>query len=110
MAKKVEKAKEVKKKEVEKEKTMDLLDLANGARAIIKVKGEVEFTKLVIWDNADGQRGVIKRSLIFVVVRDENGKEKKFPIGNSEKNLRNLWVGVEIKKRTEKADTQEIAL
>ena len=37
MAKKVEKAKEVKKKEVEKEKTMDLLDLANGARAIIKV-------------------------------------------------------------------------
>ncbi len=102
--------KEVVKTEVKKrESNLDLLDLMNGARAIIKVKGEVEFSKLVIWDNTDGQQGVMKKSIIYVTVRDDDGREKRFVIADGKKNPLNHFVGAE-KKKIEQGGTKEIAL
>ena len=96
----------------EKKKTMDLIDLRNGAKAIIKVKGEIEISKYVSWDNTDGKRGVIKTSFLFLNIREmkdeEVIKEARFPIGYSEVT-HNIWIGKEIAKR-ERAGATEIAL
>ena len=93
---------------VEKKKTMDLLDLRDGARALIKVNGEIEISKFVSWDNTNGQRGVLKTSYLTITVRDKSGKEARFPIGYSEET-HNIWIGKEIAKR-ERAGAQEVEL
>ena len=87
----------------EKKKTMDLLDLANGAKATLDLHGEVEFSKIVLWDNTGGQQGVIKASYLNIIVRDKSGKEAKFIIGAKEGNL---WVGKEIAKREGASDSK----
>ena len=94
---------------VDKKKTMDLLDLRNGAKALIKVNGEIEISKFVSWDNTNGQRGVIKTSYLTLTIRDKNGKEGRFPIGYNEAS-HNIWIGKEIAKRQEKAGAQEVEL
>lgn len=89
-----------------KKPSMDLLDLGRGARCILKLKGEIEFSKIVLWDNSNDQKGVIKATYLNIIVRDENGKEGKFIIGAKDKNL---WVGKELTKEAQKK-ANEIAL
>jgi len=93
------------KKEKAKEKTMDLVDLKN-AKLIMKLKGEVEVEKIIVWDNSDGQRGVIKASYLHLTVRGEKG-EHKFVIGAKDQNL---WMGKELKKAEKKEAAEVIEL
>ena len=99
MAKKAETAK--------KEQTLDMLDLLDGAKAILEINGEVEFSKFVMWDNSNGQQGVMKASYLNIVVRDKNGKTAKFVIGAKGNNL---WVGRETKERKASGANSKIEL
>lgn len=89
----------------QKEKTMDLVDL-RGSKLLIKVRGEVEVEKVVVWDNTDGRRGVIKASYLNITVTGEKGKQR-FIIGSKDKNL---WFGKELKKKEQAAEKQVMEL
>ena len=91
------------KKPEARKSSLDPLDLRDS-NVVIKVNGEVEVSKIVTWDNTNGQRGVIKASYLNIVVRGEKGTQK-FVVGCKEGNI---WLGKEIANAKAEAKQQVI--
>ena len=99
-------------KEAKKESTMDLLRLGRdkaGEEHKTKLplsNGYLEFSKMTIWDNTDGQRGVMKASYIRIEIKDGD-KVGSFIIGAKKANL---WVGKTKGEREEKSSEHTVEL
>ena len=90
------------KKKVEKEKTMDLVDLRN--KVVIKLEGAIEIEKIVSWDNTNGQRGVMKNSYLSISVQGKKGKIDLI-VG---KTKNNIWLGKKLEESEIKDSKPEV--
>ena len=95
-----------------KESNLDLFDFRGGSTVIMKIGKEhqIVVSKRVVWDNTDGQRGVIQGSYLNFRIQQVNGKGKvikETQLASGSKN-NNMWIGMVLKGREVPQKTEKV--
>jgi len=89
-----------KKQEVTTFNKKNFLQIINQ-RLNIDIDGEFEMYEEPIWDNTNGQKGVLKDMRMHIILRQKSGRELCFELGY-DRNKNRMWT------RKEKGTTQKV--
>jgi len=83
---------------VEKKSNLELLDLRDNDY-VIRLNGEIRIKKNIVWDNSNGQKGVMKNSFLELGLTGAKGK-LRLVVGSKNQNI---WVGKDVSEAKEAA-------